>query len=193
MSTRAGNTTLFRLSTDDEHCDARNNVFFVTAAPHRLAILNQDGVIDLSHNWLEPGWVASHGGLGGVINDDGTSITGVDPGFGVDYALTGVSACVDAAGPPHPATTTPDDQYTVHRRRAPRDVIGAAPDVGALEWRVPGDLDGDGVVAVDDLVAIILAWGPCPPPPAACVADLDGSQRVDVDDLVRLIEAWGSG
>jgi serine protease AprX len=49
------------------------------------------------------------------------------------------------------------------------------------------DVDNSGGVDVDDLVAIILAWGPC----AACPADVDDSGTVDVDDLVAVILAWG--
>jgi hypothetical protein len=51
----------------------------------------------------------------------------------------------------------------------------------------PGDLDGDGEVGVSDLVALILAWGPC----SGCAADLDGNGAVGVSDLVALVLAWG--
>jgi S-formylglutathione hydrolase FrmB len=60
-----------------------------------------------------------------------------------------------------------------------------------LTPHVPGDVNGDGAVNVDDLVAVILAWGPCPAPPAACTADVNGSGTVDVDDLVTVILNWG--
>ncbi|MHC5004864.1 MAG: thrombospondin type 3 repeat-containing protein, partial [Planctomycetota bacterium] len=56
---------------------------------------------------------------------------------------------------------------------------------------VPGDADGDGVVGVDDLVLVILGWGPCPGPPVACSGDVDGSGHVDVDDVVMVILNWG--
>lgn len=55
----------------------------------------------------------------------------------------------------------------------------------------PADLNGDGTVDVSDLVALILAWGPCSGPPADCGEDLDGNGAVDVGDLVALILAWG--
>jgi hypothetical protein len=48
------------------------------------------------------------------------------------------------------------------------------------------DIDGSGGVGVDDLLALILAWGTADP-----AADIDGSGVVDVDDLLLLILAWG--
>jgi hypothetical protein len=51
-----------------------------------------------------------------------------------------------------------------------------------------GDTDGSGAVDVDDLVAVILGWGPCG---KSCPADIDNSGTVDVDDLVAVILAWG--
>lgn len=53
-----------------------------------------------------------------------------------------------------------------------------------------GDLDGSGDVGVDDLLALIGAWGPCGDP-SDCPEDLDGSGEVDVDDLLTLIGAFG--
>ena len=53
---------------------------------------------------------------------------------------------------------------------------------------------GDGTVNVDDLLAVINGWGPCPAPPMACPADIapsGGSGTVNVDDLLAVINAWG--
>jgi hypothetical protein len=60
----------------------------------------------------------------------------------------------------------------------------------------PPDANGNASVDVDDLVAIILAWGACPTPcpGAACPADvapLGGNCAVDVDDLIAVILGWG--
>lgn len=52
---------------------------------------------------------------------------------------------------------------------------------------LPGDVTGDAVVDVNDLVAVILAWGACAGP---CPEDLDASGAVDVVDLVRVVLNW---
>jgi hypothetical protein len=62
----------------------------------------------------------------------------------------------------------------------------------AIPQPVPEDVNGDGQVDVDDLIAVIGAWGVCPPPPAACPADVNQSGAVDVDDLIAVILAWGT-
>ncbi|MHC4415547.1 MAG: FG-GAP-like repeat-containing protein [Planctomycetota bacterium] len=54
---------------------------------------------------------------------------------------------------------------------------------------VPGDLDGDGVVGIRDLLILLGAWGPCPPEP--CPADLDGDGSVGIRDLLILLANWG--
>jgi len=50
-------------------------------------------------------------------------------------------------------------------------------------------------VDVDDLLAVISQWGPCPAPPAACPANIvntgTSANRVDVDDLLAVISGWG--
>jgi hypothetical protein len=58
VSYRTDRTTLFRLSTNEERADARNNIFFVTAAGTTLSLLDATGILDLTHNWFKPGRVA---------------------------------------------------------------------------------------------------------------------------------------
>jgi glucose/arabinose dehydrogenase len=52
------------------------------------------------------------------------------------------------------------------------------------------DVNGDGVVDVQDLLAVIFDWGPCPTPPAPCPADVTGDGQVDVEDLLMVILGW---
>ena len=57
------------------------------------------------------------------------------------------------------------------------------------ETDCPADIaNGDGNVNVDDLLALLAAWGPCD---ANCDADIDGNNAVDIDDLLTLLAAWG--
>jgi hypothetical protein len=57
------------------------------------------------------------------------------------------------------------------------------------------DVNGSGVVDADDLIAVILDWGSCPSPPAACPVDIVplpcGNDAADVDDLIAVILNWG--
>lgn len=60
-----------------------------------------------------------------------------------------------------------------------------------------GNTNGDSVVDVNDLLAVITTWGPCPPPPAPCPGDISpvgppvGNGQVDVNDLLLVISHWG--
>tara|TARA_B100000959_G_scaffold285755_1_gene361580 strand:- start:2098 stop:2787 length:690 start_codon:yes stop_codon:yes gene_type:complete len=49
------------------------------------------------------------------------------------------------------------------------------------------DINGDNTTDVNDLLALIDAWGAC----SGCAADIDESGMVDVDDLLLLIGGWG--
>lgn len=54
----------------------------------------------------------------------------------------------------------------------------------------PGDVNGDGVVNVADLLALINSWGQCPAQ-GDCFADFNNDGIVNVADLLLLIENWG--
>ncbi len=58
----------------------------------------------------------------------------------------------------------------------------------------PGDVNGDGVVNITDLLAVIAAWGVCPVP-ANCPADVApigaGDGVVNITDLLTVISHWG--
>jgi hypothetical protein len=56
------------------------------------------------------------------------------------------------------------------------------------ECECAGDVDGDGTVNVDDVVAVILAWGDTGPN----AADLDGDQLVGAADLSLILTYYGS-
>ncbi len=55
----------------------------------------------------------------------------------------------------------------------------------------PGDLDGDGVVGIVDLLTLLANWGPCPDPcPPACAGDVDTDCTVGITDLLILLANW---
>jgi hypothetical protein len=138
VSQRSGNTTLLRLSTDDETADVRNNLLYVTAPGWRLGLLDESGTLLLGHNWLKPGWVDSHSGLPADVVDAGGNVEGADPGFadgaGLDFRLLPGSGPADAGTALH-AEALPDHavarQYAKHQASAPR-LDGGAPDLGAF-------------------------------------------------------------
>jgi hypothetical protein len=50
-----------------------------------------------------------------------------------------------------------------------------------------GDVNGDGVVSVDDVLSTISAWGNC----QGCDEDSNGDGVVGVDDVLIILSAWG--
>ncbi len=144
VSTRSGNTTLMRLSTNDEHADVRNNILFTTAGGERLAMLGESGAMELRSNWIKEDWVTSHSAFSGTVIDHGSNIVGTDPGLSdpgsQDFAPTAGSVCEDSGGPLAAPAPVPTNQYLRHRRASTRPDDGS-PDIGAIEARV---IFGDG-------------------------------------------------
>ena len=51
----------------------------------------------------------------------------------------------------------------------------------------PGDIDGDGTVDTNEILAVLGAWGPCD----GCPEDVTGDGHVGVDDLLLLVGSFG--
>lgn len=209
VSTRTDRTTLMRLSTNDEHCDARNNVVYVTTPGAQLEMLDDTGVLDLSHNWFKPGWVDWFFGGSGMVNDDGTSIETTSPGFvneaGQEYGLAAGSPCIDAAAVLNPAVL-PDGavtrQYVKHQSSESRAAAGGASDVGAFELQLTactGDLDCDGDRDTADVSAFVLAlinetaYTAAYPGCDAMRGDLNGDMILDGRDIAGFVAALLAG
>ncbi|MHC5025360.1 MAG: DUF6923 family protein, partial [Planctomycetota bacterium] len=70
------------------------------------------------------------------------------------------------------------------------DMVGlASGEIDAGEPTIDGDVNGDGIVDVADLVAVMVAWGPCPPA-NPCPADQTGDGIVNVQDIIMVIVNW---
>ena len=61
----------------------------------------------------------------------------------------------------------------------PEEAVGMDP---CLLWR---DLNGDGVINVDDVLTAVAAFG------SGDGGDADGDGDTDVDDLLALMAGWG--
>ena len=49
------------------------------------------------------------------------------------------------------------------------------------------DQNNDGVVDIDDVFAVLSAWGPCDD----CPEDINDDGMVDIDDIFAVLAAWG--
>jgi hypothetical protein len=138
ISTRNGNTTWMRLSTNEESADARNNVVYVIAGGDTLAMSAGTGQLELRNNWLVEGWVDTHDVLTGSVSDMGGNVYGMDPGF-VDFANQNFhpaaqSELRDAAGPLAGGADSVDWAYVMHQAGMARPDDGSL-DIGAYEGR----------------------------------------------------------
>ena len=52
------------------------------------------------------------------------------------------------------------------------------------------DFNQDGVINIEDFLQVLLNWGPCPEPPAACPGDTNDSGDVNILDLLRILVDW---
>ncbi len=84
-----------------------------------------------------------------------------------------------------------DNEYGFGRVNLNAALLAAAP-------ACTGDVDGNHVVNVADLLSVISHWGACPAPPAACPGDVAptgppaGDGIVNVADLLQVISHWGA-
>lgn len=146
ISKRTGNTTLFRLSTNDEFSDARNNIVYVTENGNRLALLSSYGVLNIRNNWFKTGWVESHqgGSYQGTVFDSGGIVTGNLPGFAnygyEDFHLATNSPCINT-GTSLNSNVLPDHnvifQYIKHCQKENRPYDGIF-DIGSYEYQSTG-------------------------------------------------------
>lgn len=72
-------------------------------------------------------------------------------------------------------------------------IIAPVPDVNSNGVRDEcdigrGDSNLDGIVGIDDFLAVLAKWGPCPPP---CPEDADGDGFVGINEFLNVLANWG--
>ncbi len=186
VSSRSGNTTLLRLSTNAQTAEVRNNILYVTASGDRLALSNSAGTLNYGWNLFKPGFVDSHGEITGAVTDLGGNISAASPNF-VDptvseFHLLESSAGRDAAGPlPAAAAASPlDSEYLKHRMRLPRPT-DAHPDMGAFEYP-------HGYTLADAIHILQILSGGDPAAASATVGDVDGDARLGLAEVVEILQ-----
>ncbi|TDR16766.1 right-handed parallel beta-helix repeat-containing protein [Marinicella litoralis] len=140
ISTRTGNTTLLRLSTNDETAHVFNNVYYGTGNGGLLALIGGNGQVNMQHNWFKTGWQDCHCTPAGSITDLGNNLTGTDPMFsnlaGQTWSPTANSDLINNGMQPL-AAVLPDhtllEQYQEHQSTQSRPISGTT-DIGAFEY-----------------------------------------------------------
>jgi hypothetical protein len=125
--------------------------------------------------------------VGGTATLSGNLIVSGSPTGGQSYTILTAQNIIGTFG----QTTLPPGMTVSYTPTAV--IVQAAP--GELcSADIAPQPDGNGIVDVDDLLAVINAWGACEPE-EYCAADIapsaDGNGVVDVDDLLTVINAWG--
>ena len=147
VSTRTGNTVIFRLSTNEDLCDARNNIFYTTNAGTSLAMLAESGVLTLTNNWARTGWRNSfESGFDGNVTGGPSFVTGTDPGFmdraAQDYRLISTGQAVNAGTGLHMDVTQANNvlmHYVKHQAGTERP-LDSILDIGAYEFSAAAPL-----------------------------------------------------
>ena len=61
----------------------------------------------------------------------------------------------------------------------------------SCDGTVLGDLDGDGIVGINDFLILVAGWGPCADPcPPFCLGDIDENCDVGINAFLLLLANW---
>jgi len=122
-------------------CDARNNIFYVTAAGTSFALLAETGTLTLANNWARSGWRNSfESPFGGTVSGGSSFVIGSDPGFvdvtNQNFRLGSGGQAVNAGTNLNPDVLPANDiarQYVQHQSSEARPANGNL-DIGAYEF-----------------------------------------------------------
>ncbi|MDY7108464.1 MAG: right-handed parallel beta-helix repeat-containing protein [Planctomycetota bacterium] len=203
----------------DSNAALANCILWDNSAPTAAEIANvADSMPRIAYCDIESSGGSGGGWDTGLGIDAGGNLD-ADPLFadppGGDFGLSPSSPAIDAGlNNAVPADTLDLDADGETGERLPLDRAGAARfadasetpdsgcglpvivDMGAYEFPDEaagdvkiGDVDGNGVVDVVDLLLLLGDWGPCETD--CCLTDLDASGTIDTADLQRLLGNWG--
>ena len=134
-------TTMFRVETDDETVDARNNVIWKEGSTH-LTLMKEAGKLVLGTNWVSKGyepWQYPDQKVAGSIKGIDSLIIGSDPAFADadanDFRMSDESPALGAGGPLPgvPAEHLAKHQDLVYQAVVARKALGAGASLGAFE------------------------------------------------------------
>jgi hypothetical protein len=143
VSLRLAETTFIRLTTNDESCDARNNIIYVTAQTgegKQLELLfGNVGTLVMRNNWMREGFVNSFVTTGNGIVQNINPIIGTgrnpNPGFvDPDFATTldiQLNRAITPSAPLDDSWPPVNKQYVKHMSFTDR----ISDDIGAYAWR----------------------------------------------------------
>lgn len=141
-------TPVFELSTNDEHLDSRNNIYFSTAAPDDLHVVGllgardqvSSGVATFAGDWVKKGWTlqdltrgakedikARAHGFEGLLRGD---LPGFRDAAADDYSLVAPLGAPVPLRPAVPPELLPTSQYVKHQNGKPRP---EPPNLGAFQ------------------------------------------------------------
>jgi hypothetical protein len=134
-----------------------------------LKVLSPSGVLYLGNDGLRDGNVSTPDGLGSKV-DTIENVWIEDPVAGVwTIEVIGIEIVVDA----HVETPQVDADFAL--------VV-----TGGTLVDCPADVDGDGVVGINDFLAVLAQWGQPGGP-----ADVNSDGVVDILDFLIVLGEWG--
>ncbi|MHC4909221.1 MAG: hypothetical protein ACYTF9_05830 [Planctomycetota bacterium] len=185
------------------------NAFFVAGEGGINGLFADGGSVEVSADGVT--WVAVEGAADGLFPTQGYRdvqpydaepgvvpttfgfpvhpLLGMDDFIGADYDAA--LAWYDRSGGGLPIDLAATGLDAISFVRIANTQVGFNTEVDAVVDVDPiaaGDTNGDGVTDLQDLVAVIIGWGPIAP--GTTTADLDGNGVVDVADLTAVITNW---
>jgi len=176
VSTRAGNTTLLRLSTNAQTAEVWNNILYVTATGNRLALSDSSGTVRYGGNLYKSGISPSHSGVTGSVTNAGGNVISSNPGFVAEalqdfHLLESSPARNKAVSLPFTATAFPLMYEYLKQQSQVARPADASLDIGAFEYPVPQRIltvtingSGSGTVTSDTDHSGIACPGLCQAP-----------------------------